>query len=56
LKPAAPLLVNEEDLEHREVLTPGQQFGSYEILDALGAGGMGEVYLARIRGWIERSR
>jgi serine/threonine protein kinase len=45
---AAPLLVNEEDLEPpRQVLTPGQQFGSYEILDALGAGGMGEVYLAR---------
>jgi serine/threonine protein kinase len=45
---AAPLLLNVEDLEPpRQVLTPGQQFGSYEILDALGAGGMGEVYLAR---------
>lgn len=45
---AASLILNEKDLEPpRKVLTPGQQFGSYEILDALGAGGMGEVYLAR---------
>jgi serine/threonine protein kinase len=45
---AAPLLLNEEDPEPpRRVLTQGQQLGSYVILDALGAGGMGEVYLAR---------
>ncbi len=46
---AAPLLVVVEDEvgpPHR-TLNNGQQFGSYVILDALGAGGMGEVYLAR---------
>ena len=45
---AAPLLLNDDDLEPSpKVLTEGQQFGSYVILEALGAGGMGEVYLAR---------
>jgi len=45
---AAPLLVNDADFEPpRLSLTQGQQLGSYVILDALGAGGMGEVYLAR---------
>ena len=45
---AAPLLLNDDDLEPSpKVLADGQQFGSYVILEALGAGGMGEVYLAR---------
>ena len=33
--------------EHAPALNKGQQFGAYFILDPLGAGGMGEVYLAR---------
>jgi serine/threonine protein kinase len=44
---AASLLIIDEDEQRPPVLTKGQQFGSYVILDALGAGGMGEVYLAR---------
>lgn len=45
---AAPLLVIEEEAgPPQRTLSNGQQFGSYVILDALGAGGMGEVYLAR---------
>src|SRR5580698_7826918 len=29
------------------MLAPGSKFGSYQILASIGAGGMGEVYLAR---------
>ena len=41
----AVLLVEDVDLKPR--LEKGQQLGSYLILDQLGAGGMGEVYLAK---------
>jgi len=29
------------------MLAPGSRLGAYEVLSALGAGGMGEVYRAR---------
>jgi len=41
----APLLTDSE--ARPEILNKGQRFGSYIILDSLGSGGMGEVYLAR---------
>ena len=45
----AGLLVDNEELseQQRHRLTKGQQLGAYVILDALGEGGMGEVYLAK---------
>jgi serine/threonine protein kinase len=44
----ASLLVDDKDNAlPQKTFTKGQQFGSYLILDALGAGGMGEVYLAQ---------
>lgn len=44
----AALLIDENDPgeHHNPRLNKGQQLGSYVVLDALGAGGMGEVYLA----------
>jgi len=42
---AAPLLTDDET--RHDILNKGQQFGSYVVLDSLGSGGMGEVYLAR---------
>ena len=41
------VLIIDEGEEQQPRLTKGQQLGSYVILDRLGAGGMGEVYLAQ---------
>ena len=45
----AELLVADDELgeQQRRRLTKGQQLGAYVILDTLGVGGMGEVYLAK---------
>ena len=45
----AALLIDDDELSQHESgrLTKGQELGTYVILDALGAGGMGEVYLAK---------
>ena len=44
---AAPLLIDDETGPTPRTLAQGQQFGAYVIVDLLGAGGMGEVYLAK---------
>lgn len=45
----AALLIDDDDYNEpfSRQLNKGQQLGSYFILDALGVGGMGEVYLAK---------
>ncbi|HEU0253564.1 MAG TPA: serine/threonine-protein kinase, partial [Pyrinomonadaceae bacterium] len=45
----AALLLDNDQLSEQQArrLSKGQEFGSYVILDALGTGGMGEVYLAK---------
>ena len=43
---AASLFAGDEVGPQPPALTKGQRFGSYIILNSLGAGGMGEVYLA----------
>jgi hypothetical protein len=44
--PAGTLLVSAADVKLRGLPQPGEQFGHYTIIRALGAGGMGAVYEA----------
>jgi serine/threonine protein kinase len=44
---AALIIVDDKSGQQQSALNKGQEFGSYVILGALGAGGMGEVYLAK---------
>jgi len=39
--------VAETIVGRREILTKGQQVGRYEVIEKIGAGGMGDVFLAR---------
>lgn len=45
----AALLIDDDELDEHQThrLSKGQQLGSYVVLDTLGAGGMGQVYLAK---------
>jgi hypothetical protein len=37
-------------------VVPGAQLGAYEVIAPLGAGAMGEVFRARDKRWVARSR